>query len=69
GERTPNLPKAAAMGAVAASDCSPSVVDRLGQYARRPSVGKNGERPRCVWTSGWQIVAVAGAGNEPVGGL
>ncbi|KEO58786.1 hypothetical protein SMB34_12250 [Thalassospira permensis NBRC 106175] len=30
GERTPNLPEAAAMAAAAASDCGPSVVDRLG---------------------------------------
>ncbi|MDM7976521.1 MAG: hypothetical protein QUV89_11035 [Thalassospira xiamenensis] len=30
GERTPDLPKEAAMAAVAASDCGPSVVDRLG---------------------------------------
>ncbi|WP_147262135.1 YcjX family protein [Thalassospira xiamenensis] len=30
GEWTPNLPEAAAMAAVAASDCGPSVVDRLG---------------------------------------
>ena len=35
GERTPDLPKAAAMAVVAASDCGPSVVDRLG--AVRPN--------------------------------
>ena len=30
GDKTPNLPEAATMAAVAAEDCGPFVVDRLG---------------------------------------
>ncbi len=48
------------MAAVAAVICGPSVVDRLGQYARNPSAGENGGSPRFVWTPGWQVAAVAG---------
>ncbi|UKV13496.1 hypothetical protein L6172_15745 [Thalassospiraceae bacterium SW-3-3] len=33
---------------------------RIGQRAGGPPVGKVGGSPRCVWTSGWQVVAVAG---------
>ncbi|RCK39364.1 hypothetical protein TH24_12475 [Thalassospira xiamenensis] len=57
------------MAAVAAVICGPSVVDRLGSaHARRPAAGENNSGPRCVWMSAWQVAAVAGASNEPVGG-
>lgn len=51
----------AAMAAVASMDWGPSVVDRWGQCARRPSAGENGGCPRCVWMSGGQVAAVAGS--------
>jgi len=52
----------------AASDHAPSTVDRWGQRARNPFAGEDGSGPWCVWRPGWQVVAVARAGNEPPAG-
>jgi hypothetical protein len=34
--------------------------DQSGPEAREPSVGRNGEGPKFVWMSGWQVGTVTG---------